>query len=773
MLSRLFRRLFADRKGATALVVAITLVPMLLASITAVDMARISAARTVLQAAVDSAAIAGGGVYGTSGSNTSAISAAQASYAGSTATLGAMTSSLTTSSDSSLVSTYCIASANVSCSGVAADSSGSCPTAYQYCVVVAAKLSLNNILLNWLVPTTWLTAKGVDSVGTVSYQVTNSSFSGTMVGSAFDKSDILTYIVPTNSSGSADFGTVPQANSACTTGVIASTASSVAVPSGTGCNYALVGSSYGSSATGSLTLSGGQYVAFAFANLTGGTTSFGNDGGVQYYDNITVNGTTYSNGACYNYNDGRIYNQSVSDCQDNNNYSFSGECPVHNLFMSFTQGTGAPKADSLNIYSSAYEMLGYPPTYGTNHALTSFSNTIYPYGYAVTVQCPRWPTSAGAAATDGDGSQVPADTNITAYATDYPGKGVTDSTGLLTYPPPLQSSCSPAASYPASGNQSVSSDWWGWNPPNPNSTTTLYPLSGNSYNASFCTNQPTITSNNVTSYDPSYNDCALAIQPLGLYYPPASGSTTNQNSSTNVPEVTTTYNGVTTTGAALPDYYIVIRKTNDPSAAIIGLDPVYDNQNGVSGGLVYQDSNPGVITNTLNGYDGNIKVTYTKDANGKVTGATVTDKDRAGFYPPYDNSRNHAYKSYQITDGSYAGDYAFLERPSPHDSGSTAYDQTLPPEASLRCFNPQQNGYTSSTFTVSNNNNGSPVDPLSNPELGAIECSANQNQSFAIYWNDMGGYESDNIIYWNAATVFTCPAATSSYGAGSPSILSG
>ena len=358
MLSRLFRRLFADRKGSTALVVAITLVPMLLASITAVDMARISAARTVLQAAVDSAAIAGGGVYGTSGSNTAAISAAQASYAGSTATLGAMTTSLTASNDSSLVSAYCMSNrnSNVSCGTVGADTSGNCPTAYQYCVVVTAKLSLNNILLNWIVPTTWLTAKGVDSLGTTSYSITTSNFSGTTVGGAYDKSDILTYVVPTNSSGAADFGNVPQANSACTTGVIALSASSVSVPSGTGCNYALIGDSYSASASGALSVSAGQYVAFAFANLTGGTTSFGNDGGVQYYDNITVNGTTYSNGACYHYNNGRIYNQSVSTCQDDNNYSFSGECPVHNLYMSFTQGTGAPTADSLNIYSSAYEL---------------------------------------------------------------------------------------------------------------------------------------------------------------------------------------------------------------------------------------------------------------------------------------------------------------------------------------------------------------------------------------------------------------------------------
>ncbi len=68
MLINLFRRLFQDRKGAVALVMAIALVPLMIAGVTAVDMARIAAARTVLQASVDSAAIAGGGSLNTSGS---------------------------------------------------------------------------------------------------------------------------------------------------------------------------------------------------------------------------------------------------------------------------------------------------------------------------------------------------------------------------------------------------------------------------------------------------------------------------------------------------------------------------------------------------------------------------------------------------------------------------------------------------------------------------------------------------------------------------------
>ncbi|GAN80808.1 TadE/TadG family type IV pilus assembly protein [Acidocella aminolytica] len=770
MLTRLFRRLFSDRKGATAVTVAIMLVPMMIAGVSAIDMARIAAARTVLQSAVDSAAISGGGAYSTSGSSTAAVSAAQATYAGSTATLGAMTMRLTPGTDNSLVSVYCQANGNSTCGSVGADTTGACPSAYHYCVVVNAQLELSNLLLRWIVPQTFLTVKAVDTVGTSTYTVNAGSFTSNGIGGAMDLSNILAYVVPTSSTGANEFSTVPAANSACTTGVISYETSKTSVPAGTGCNFALIGSSTGGSESGTLTFSAGQYISFAFANLTGGTYSFGGDGGVLYYDNITVNGTTYSNGACatvsyqYYYYWGEEYrkkiysisNLSKATCQEKNGTSLYAECPAHNLYGSITQGTGgsltyngATADDSLNIYSSSYEMLGYPPTYDTNHVLPTFTATTSEYigygSYSVSTQCPRWPTTAAAALTDGDSSQVPYDTNINAYATYYPGKTVTDSRGTSIYPPALQSACSPAASYPSSGNQVYSNAWWGWSAPNPQSTTTIYYQNSYPASSSFCSNQPTTSAG---SYDPAYNNCALVIQPLGNAVPTLTSGEVMQ-----------------------PDYYLVVRATNNATAPIVLLDPIYDNQNGTSSGTSFADIYPGVATQHLGGYDSNISVNYTYNKDGSLASAAVTDKDSSGYYPTYDASTGYPF--YRITKGQYAGDYVFIERPSQSDSGTQSYDKDLPPETSLRCYNPQQNGYSSSTFSVSNNNNGSPIDPLANPELGAIDCSLNPNGSFALYWNDMGGAQSDNIIYRNAAFVFTCPTPTYTSGAAAPSTLSG
>ncbi len=51
---------------------------------------------------------------------------------------------------------------------------------------------------------------------------------------------------------------------------------------------------------------------------------------------------------------------------------------AHTLYGSFDNDFGAPQSDSLNNYSSAYEILGEPPTFGTNHVLTPFVSTFIP-----------------------------------------------------------------------------------------------------------------------------------------------------------------------------------------------------------------------------------------------------------------------------------------------------------------------------------------------------------------------------------------------------------
>lgn len=745
MLARLCRRLWKSRRASVAIVVAVTLVPMMIAGAVGIDMARIAEARTVLQAAVDSAAIAGGGAYGTSNSASAAATAAQAAYAGNTASLSGMVASITPSSASSLVSTYCNSGGSVSCSGVGSDTSGSCPAGgYQYCVVVQASLSLNNILAAYILPRSYLSVKAVDTVGTPTYDVNPGDVSSSSVGSAYDHNILGAYVVGSeaagagsSAAGAADFAAIPDENSSCG-GVFPDETNITQVPSSTPCNFLFIGSSTGGSASGTLSLTSGQYVAFAFFNLTGGTTPFGADTGTNYYTNITVStsqngsGTLYPNGACYT---GSSL-ATGSDCT-RQHPSLYGECPVHNLYGSISQGTigalvanGATDADSLTVYSSAYEMLGYPPTHDVNHSLPSFTSEISesfgsggygapPQTYYVTVTCPNWPTTEAAAAADGVSSQVPVDTNITDYATYYPDVTLTGGTGTY-YPPSLQSACSPAASYPAASGTSTDS-WWGWSADNTKNTA--------SNGTPYCANQPQLSG--TSTYDPSYNNCALIIQPLGSGVPASSS------------------------GPELPSYYIAVK---DSSGTLVLLDPVYDN-------ATYTDLYPGVEDN-LPAYDSSMKLTASSAAanNGSGLAVTLTSSHNSSYYPT-------RTKYYAITSGAYSGDTAYIEKPAQNSAGG--YIDSLPPETSHRCYNPQKNGFSSDAFYNTNNDNGSAVDHVANPQLGAIDCAANIGRSFGLYWNDMGGAASDDLGYWNAVTVFTCPSPTYTTGSSAPSTLSG
>ena len=74
-----FRR---HRRAATAVALAIMALPMFICAGAAVDFSRILSARTLLQAAVDSAAVAGAGAYQTSQSYTTAQTVGTAAYNG-------------------------------------------------------------------------------------------------------------------------------------------------------------------------------------------------------------------------------------------------------------------------------------------------------------------------------------------------------------------------------------------------------------------------------------------------------------------------------------------------------------------------------------------------------------------------------------------------------------------------------------------------------------------------------------------------------------------
>ncbi len=860
MLINLFARLFHDRKGATALVMAVVLVPLMIAGITAIDMARIATARTVLQASVDSAAIAAGGALNTSGSTTAATTAAEAAYSGGTATLGQLTTSLTASTDNGLVTIYCQTNSVSTCGALTADTTGVCPTSYYYCVVVAAKLQLSNLLLKWLTPTTLLTARGVAATA-----IPPTTISGKNIppspgfGSAGDVSGIYAYAVPMSGAGNSatpNYTQLPTPNSACTGYGSIGPLSLLSSSSTTGstCNYLFIAlsTSTGTAGTGgSITLQQNQPIAFSFINYTGAhgyhssnyyqTTSqlyvgsSSRSTGTYYpggyaapvYTTSTYNCTSSSsNGSCsttgtpnststsstgttgtssscpsggYTWN-GYTYVYTYNCTTTAVTYStqgLTGQCPDSTLYGSLdplgtiNSSTGAnsaevPSVDSLNVFSSAYEVLGYPPTYEANHALVPFlatslkaSQTVAGQKYYVTAICPNYTTSGTDASNNSLSTTINAPisssyasatgwSGLNIFSTAFPGQTYADSstanaaavgsvnpaednTGRFSsgsiwmtsdagdiYPPTI-AACTPATNASDGGVTTTPSAWWNWQGNN---------ASGNCANESL-TNQASYVS---TPGQPAYSDCSLVIQQLGTAVP--------VNSSNQ---------------ALLPDYYLVVKNS---SGTIVALDPVWDGQ-------TFTDVMPGVITNHLGGYDSKIT----------LSGTTVTDKDTAATYNSSGQISSYGYtpsstKSYSITSGTYQGDTVYIEQPA--QSGAGNYDFDLPPETSHTCYNPQLNGNAAHTVAIQNGttdkngnptptqftatgdqNNGSSVDPIANPNLGAILCNSNPPETYALYWNDLGTYEADDVGYWNAIIAFTCSVPGSSTTGGGPVILSG
>jgi len=721
-----------------------------------VDFSRVASARALLQASADAAAIAGAGAWQTSQSYFNASNVTSAAYSGTASQLSnfVATSAPTPELTCTGSTTQCGGTASSS-TYVTTPSTYGCPTSSEYCVVVQATGVLKNSLFAWLIPSETLNVKSIATTAFPPNTISGSNFSSTSVGQAYDLSGIYAYAVPmTASGGTPDYTNVPTANTDCTSsnsGPISYESDKVAPANGvTECNYTLIGTSKSSTSSGSITFAADDPIAFAFANMTGETTPYGLDGTYAYISNITystskitydsngnpTNGTFAASGHNVTY-PSTGYNCSGSWSNNQCTVPLYGECPQHNLYGSFSQGSGgsqvyngATSDDSLNIYSSAYEVLGYPPTHLTNHALPSFASeikeTIHNTTYYVSVQCPQWPITHSQEVADSGPGYVPKDTNITAgtattvtsgmvapstnaYSTYYPDTINTDSSGDI-YPPTV-SGCT-AASYPNASynNPPSSAAWWGW--------------SGS--NSSNCGNEP--------SSDTGYNNCALIIQPLGL--------------GTNIPKDS---NG----NPRLPDYYNIIE---DSSGNVLALDPVWDN-------ATYVDV---------------------------LTGVSVTDSDPSGSYPANSipnatttiNNSTHVHGSTTAVyaNTQYVGDKLVTVASDPNGPG----DQTLPGVTSNRCYNPKANGsshgyvknsvgnFQLPTGTI-DNNSGTTIDPISNPQDGTILCGSSvyQGQSFGIYWNDEGGGGGDPIGYWNAATLFTCPVPGSGTTGGGPATLSG
>ncbi|WP_297368498.1 TadE/TadG family type IV pilus assembly protein [Acidocella sp.] len=502
--------------------------------------------------------------------------------------------------------------------------------------------------------------------------------------------------------------------------------------------------------------------------------------------------------SCYQYETDVTTSSQVS-----HSVKLYGQCPAHTLYGSLdpisvdtTTGVasgGGPSVDSINVYSSAYEVVGYPPTFETNHALVPFvatglvkSESVNGTTYHVTAICPNYATSgtdqagtsystninaliyatyagdiASTLANQGGDGAVWQGLNI--YSTAFPGQTYTDggtayppydSTGLYTsssiemvsgsndiYPPAI-AGCTPAINAQDNGVTTTPSNWWNWNGSNSGSCSDESSAHQSSYLTAAQSN-----SSGTTVGQPQYSNCTLLIQPLGTAVP------TNQNNQ-----------------ALLPDYYILVSTAANGGGTVLAIDPVWD-------GKTFTDLIPGVMSSLVANYvDGNISI-----SNGKVV-----DKDTAatynssggltsnGFVPNY-------YQSFYITSGAYKGDYGYFEPPSHSGNEFDPPDQT-----SHQCYDPQKNGNAAHTVAIQNGtsqptiftaqndqNDNEAIDAIANPQDGAIICDSNPPETYALYWNDLGTYGSDDLGYWNAVMAFTCSVPGTGTTGGGPVTLSG
>ncbi len=768
MFVSLIKKLYRDRRAATAVALAILLVPLLMAGSAAVDFARVASARTLLQAAVDGAAVAGGGEWQMSESSTSAYNITQNEFNNTGAQLPNFVA----------ISTPTI---NLACTGTSTECGTSaaysttlfsnCTSGVEYCVTVSATATLKNSLFGWLIPTTLLTASSTDSVafGPNNYNGAGIPPSAGF-GSAGDISGVYAYAVPMDAAGNtANYNELPTANSHCAsaTGPLQYLASSTSPSGVTACNYLYINDSLGQTGTGgSITLEANQPIAFTFVNNTG-AHNYHNTESTHYTNNILVSKTSSSSGYDY-YPDGYITpvippvtcKKRQQNCTPSPGYPATklyGQCPDHTLYGSLDYNNGTPRSDSLNQYSSAYEVLGEPPTYETNHPLTPFvtsyvvshsTDNSIPSGYYIESVCPNYSTSGTSISAPVSSSysnitsnQASAGMNTfsTWFPTGLPNEvGFTDNAAACAIDncnsdtdifPPAIGACTPATNAADGGITPASSDpWWNWSPSN--------------ISASDCAQQQAS----------KYSNCALLIQPLGTKVP--------VNSSND---------------ALLPDYYNTIE---DGSGNVIALDPVYD-------GVTYTDALTGVtITNHDSADTSTPGATppngWTPSNTTPSTPSLITNLTTIG-------SSASPSTGYPYANSKYVGDYLVQQQPAAssftYPSGSPTvpvYDHNPPLWTSHHCYDPtvatQDNGYKStgsSTDALGYNADGTAVDPVANPQLGAVPCNTNPPETYALYWNDLGTYESDDIGYWNALEIFTCSVPATTNTGGGASLLSG
>ena len=795
MVASLIKKFLRERKSATAVALAIMTVPLIIAAGAAVDFSRIASARTLLQASVDSAAVAGVNEWQMAASSTAANSVANAAWTGTAAQLSKFVTLQGTGPTVKLACTGTSAQCGTSVAYSSATSPApyGCPASYKYCVVVTATATLKNSLFAYVVPSETLSVTSIATSAFPPNTITQGNFAHTAIGLGSDLDGTYAYVVPEDGNGNPEVGNVPAPNSSCNStsfGPVYYEPNKTQVPSTTGCNYLLIGENVKGGGSSSLSFAETDPIAFTFVNFEGGnntgsgdiddtvtttngvTTISGNKTPTQYTAELFVNGVYDVNGVPF------TTVPYVAKCSGGNptscttsgttGYTYSqaalyGECPAHNLYGSInvytdsnTKGTDGtlgddlvPLQDSINTYSSAYEVLGFPPTYATNHALTPFlgpvisetvtTTTKVPNGgnnytnhstnvtYKVQAVCPQWPVSGTNISATGTFSFTPtgyttsSSEPVNVYSTYYPTVTYTDGNNADIYPPEI-AGCTPATNASDGGATPTSDDpWWGWSPNNAaaadpggagenpggkaetNCTFSQVNSAGTGITSTTDYVQPTITSNGVTV--PLYSNCALLIQDLGNTVPTSGGT----------PE--------------LPKYYTF---TENPSA--------FTTLSGVPNGST---GNAQGITAMTPFYSGTVPVTA------RATGT---------------------------------GTYTVTEPPSDGTTGNP------PEDTSHQCYNPQANGFSataavntyedSTGVTHTGNDSGMPLDPVERPDLGVVYCGTTPvNETYGLYWNDMGSWQgppyfNDDLGYSNAISEFTCPTPGSTSGGG-PATLSG
>jgi Flp pilus assembly protein TadG len=736
-----FERLIGERRAATALIIAFMSIPLITAAGAALDFSRISAARAQLQASADNAAVAGAGAYQTNTDGTIAYNTAKTAFTVAEASLNSYATVTYT------VGSLCnpAGASGITC-GTTSSSNGTtskCPSTTYYCVEVTAQATLRNSLLGFLIPTdvlnvtAWAQTTGIPIVS-------SGSFTHSSIGYGSDLDALYAADVPQDAAGNPQYGSSATPNSNCNNssyGPIQYVASSSSNGSSS-CNYVLIGENSGSSGVGSISDASSDPIGFTYVNFTGGNVTSGTTTPDTTTFNI-LNGVTTNNGASY---PTHYFSELYVTLLGVTTYLPYGEtlggvilygyCPAHNLYGSIYVYPNAtndivPYADSVNVYHSTWTMLGYPPTHGTNHAILPFlgpANTLSIVGVGlVTIHaiCPQWPTAytqivatssfspsnlpAGYSPVTNQSGNFPTATNVPVFSTFYPDVQYTGSNGLF---PPVIAGCTPATNATDGGETPVADNpWWGWSPAN------------NTH-----------------------------LDPGGASENPGGGGVTNCTST----KLNSGATGITTTqNVTQSSIYNNCTFLIQPLGTSV---PMTNNLPNLPDYYTYNVTPTAFAAGT------------TGNANNVVSSQT---SPLYGITPIYDGTSNSKASGYVPTSISVSGTgpYTVTEPPSYSTDG-------FPPEdTSHQCYNPQANGINGTLLPSADQpNNDSPVtpiDPVENPEYGAVYCNANPPQNYVMFWNDMGSwidYYNDDLGYDNAVTLFTCPTPGVSGGTGPPTL---